>query len=373
MQLARRIFLILVFPSAAFAQTTFSCPANQYVATQLVNTGQGCAALPAFVTNVSGTTSGGFVVSTTSPASTPVVSVALDGTHYLPTATDQTNWNGKQTAGSYIAGLTGDVTAAGPGSVAASVVKINGGSLPTSAAVVGTNSSGQVVGVPSQAANTVYAAPGGAAGVPTFRALVAADIPIHPSTLVSGLAASATTDTTNATNITSGSLPVARLPIATTAAFGVLKPDGTTITVSGGVISASGGGGGLGYTLQFRGSASSTLSASTTYYSGNAMVTSSTSTSLYVTAPRSGTLKFAEFYGTAGSTPTVTAQIKDLTTNTVLGSGSWSPASGTSAPLTLSGLTGLVTAGDQLQMIIIMGATPATAAFANIAAQAYIE
>jgi hypothetical protein len=56
MQLARWISFLLVFPSAAFAQSTFSCPANQYVTTQLVNTGQACAGLPAVLSqNTTGT------------------------------------------------------------------------------------------------------------------------------------------------------------------------------------------------------------------------------------------------------------------------------------------------------------------------------
>lgn len=62
----------------------------------------------------------------------------------------------------------------------------------------------------SQLANVVLAgATSGGAAVPTFRALVAAD-----------------------------------LPLATTGAFGAVKPDGTTVTISGGVISAPTGGAG---------------------------------------------------------------------------------------------------------------------------------
>jgi hypothetical protein len=49
------------------------------------------------VTSVSGATSGGFAVSATAGA-TPIVSVAADGTHYLPTTTDEAAWNAKQAA-----------------------------------------------------------------------------------------------------------------------------------------------------------------------------------------------------------------------------------------------------------------------------------
>lgn len=62
--------------------------------------------------------------------------------------------------------LSGDVTTSG--TLVTSVVKVNGGALPTSTAVVGTNSSGQIIAVPAQLANTVYGNFTGASGVPTF-------------------------------------------------------------------------------------------------------------------------------------------------------------------------------------------------------------
>lgn len=73
------------------------------------------------VTTVSVATANGFQGTVATPTTTPVISVNVDGTHYLPTVTDETNWNAKQPAGNYITALTGDVTASGPGSAAATL------------------------------------------------------------------------------------------------------------------------------------------------------------------------------------------------------------------------------------------------------------
>ena len=83
------------------------------------------------VTNVTGTapvvSSGG----TTPAISMPRSSGVVDG--YL-SATDWAAFNSKQPAGNYITALTGDVTASGPGSVAVTVVKVNGVAYGTSPA-----------------------------------------------------------------------------------------------------------------------------------------------------------------------------------------------------------------------------------------------
>lgn len=62
-------------------------------------------------------------------------------------STDWNTFNGKQAAGNYITALTGDVTASGPGSVAATVTRINGTSLAGLATGILKNTT--TTGVPS--------------------------------------------------------------------------------------------------------------------------------------------------------------------------------------------------------------------------------
>lgn len=138
-----------------------SCSGATNALTWTTGTGFGCNTISAgsgTVTNVGGSTSGGFVVSIANPTTTPVISIATDGSHYLPTTTDQTNWNSKQAAGNYITSLTGDVTATGPGSVSSTVTRINGISLAglTTGLLKNTTSTG----IPSIAiAGTDYISP----------------------------------------------------------------------------------------------------------------------------------------------------------------------------------------------------------------------
>ena len=106
------------------------------------------------------------------------------------------------------------------------VAQINGAAVPVSAKVAGTNASKQVVSasssdVQSVIGSGVYDVSGAAATAQSNAETFAAD----------------------ASNLSSGTVDAARLPIATTLALGAVKPDGTTIDITaGGIISAANAG-----------------------------------------------------------------------------------------------------------------------------------
>jgi hypothetical protein len=85
--------------------------------------------------------------------------------------------------------------------------------------------------------NTLLGVPGGVATLGSFGTVPIGQIPAIPNGIVTGLAASATTDTTNASNIGTGTLPAGRLPALS---GDVTTTVGTTTTTLATVNSGSG-------------------------------------------------------------------------------------------------------------------------------------
>lgn len=88
----------------------------------------------------------------------------------------------------------------------------------------------------SQTANTFLAAPNGAAGVPTFRAMVAADVPtLNQNTTGNAATATTATNATNVTATTSGTASAFKVPFLNTTAnttgnYGLLHDSQSTFT-----------------------------------------------------------------------------------------------------------------------------------------------
>lgn len=125
--------------------------------------------------NLSGTNTGDVTIGTASGLSLAGQALSLGlasaGVTGALSGTDWSTFNSKQAAGNYITALTGDVTASGPGSVAATVALVGGASaanVATATALVNTAQSGR----------KFLASPDdGSSGAPAFRAIVVADVP----------------------------------------------------------------------------------------------------------------------------------------------------------------------------------------------------
>jgi hypothetical protein len=77
------------------------------------------------------------------------------------------------------------------------------------------------------------------------------------------------TSTTNASNLSSGTVPSAQLPTASTSVLGAVKVDGSTITIASGVISSTvGGATATYYTSPFFGATSLSLAATAGHIQG---------------------------------------------------------------------------------------------------------
>lgn len=180
------------------------------------------------VTSVSGSALGGAVVTVTNPNTIPNVKVDVSGTltpaSLAATGTvtgsnlsgtntgDQVNITGNAATVTTNADLTGNVTSVG-NTTTIPATSINNSKLVNNSITI----SGHLVALGSSVS------------------LSASDI--------SGLAASATTDTTNANNITSGTLNAAQLP-ATTVTPGSYTNANLTIDAAGRITTASDGAGG---------------------------------------------------------------------------------------------------------------------------------
>lgn len=145
-------------------------------------------------------------------------------------------------SGSAITSLTGDVTATGPGSVASTLATVNSntGSFGSSTAIPNFTVNGK--GLITAAGTNPVVAPAGTLSGATLSSGVTGSSLTGVGTLTSGATGAGFTVAFGASTFT-GTVPPANLPLATTAAFGAVKCDGTTITCTAGVIASIGGGG----------------------------------------------------------------------------------------------------------------------------------
>jgi hypothetical protein len=138
------------------------------------------------------------------------------------------------------------------------VVKPDGTSITISSGVLSSSAT-----APSGPANEVYATPNGSSGSASLRSIVANDLPTGSSSQLGILKVDGTTITASSGVISAvggggsgvtavtgtlpisssgGSTPDISVNAATSSSLGVVQPDNSTITISGGVISSTGGG-----------------------------------------------------------------------------------------------------------------------------------
>ena len=247
------------------------------------------------------------------------------------------------------------VNAAGQGVVNVPWTDTNSGGTVTSVATSGTVSGITLSGGPitttgtitlggtlavtpsnfaSQTANTVLAAPSGAAGVPTFRAIVAADIPtLNQNT--TGTAANITA-TSNSTLTTLSALSLPYSQLSGTVPTWNQNTTGTAANVTGTVAIGNGGTGATTKVLAFNALTPMTTLGDTEYHDGTngvRLAGNTTATKKFLRQTGTGTVSAAPAWDTVTATDvglgnvTNNAQVTSVTaTSPVASSGGTTPA-----------------------------------------------
>ena len=202
-------------------QATFS---GSVTATSFYGSGSGLRSLPATqiksalgITTLSGSNTGDVTLSSLPALTLTGQQLSATSGYYFPSTSDQSNWNGK-ISGNQTINLGGILSGSGTTSINASAA--SGYYMPITTDQSNWNGKQAALGF----------------------------TPANSTTTVNGHALSSNV-VVSASDITTGTLPAAQLPTATTSAQGAVQPDGTTITINAGVISAASSGGSSGQSL----------------------------------------------------------------------------------------------------------------------------
>jgi hypothetical protein len=318
-------------PNAGLANSSITINSTSVSLGGTINVGT-VTSVAALTLGTSGTDLSSTVATgTTTPVITLNVPTASATNRGALSAADWTTFNSKQPAGTYVTSVTGT-----------SPVVSSNGTTPAISLASGYGDTQNPYA--SKTANYVLAAPNGSAGAPTFRALVAADIPALPygTGTVTSVSGTGTVNglTLTGTVTTSGSLTLG----GTLSNIANSALTNSSITINGNSVSLGG-------------STTVTATTTSTLTIGTGLSGTSFNGSTPVTIANTGVLSFSG--GTTGLTPaTATTGAISLAGTLVVGNG------GTGVT-TLTGLaygngTSAFTAATAAQVVSVIGSTAVT-------------